>query len=417
MPLPVRPLPMAQNWDCAGCGDCCRFYQVRVTAAEKARLDAQGWDRDPALRGVATTAPDPATGEFQLAHRADGACVFLGADNRCRVHAAHGSAGKPMACRVYPFILVPGDGHWRVGLRYACPSAAADHGRPLSAHAAELTEYAGLVEADLGKPRPGTAPPELQPGQGVPWADLERFTAHLLDVLADSRPLEFRLRLVLAVAALCKGASFDKVGGKRLTEFLRLVTAGLADDMPPTPAEVPPPGWVARMIFRQACAVYARTDAGPHPGVSSRSRWTRVRSAYRFAVGRGAVPRLHGLLPATTFEAADQPAGPLPGADELLARYYRVKVQSMQFVGPTHFGRRYWAGLEALLLTFPVARWLGRVFTTPDRDPVAALRLALQVVDGNFGYNPLLGTPRQAWAVQTLAGRGELARLVAWHAR
>lgn len=417
MPLPVRPLPLVQNWDCAGCGDCCRSYQVRVTAAEKARLDAQGWDRDPELAGVATTVPDPRTGEFQLAHRPDGACVFLGADNRCRVHAAHGPAGKPMACRVYPFVLVPGDGHWRVGLRYACPAAAADHGRPLTAHAADLREYAALVEADIGKPQPGAPPPELRPGQGVPWADLERFTDHLLTILDDPRPLEFRLRLTLAVAALCKDASFEKVSGKRLSEFLAVVTAGLADELPPTPAEVPAPGWVGRMVFRQTAALYARTDAGPHPGVSRRSRWTRVRSAWRFAVGRGAVPRLHGLIPATTFAAAEQPTGPLPGADELLTRYYRVKLQSMQFVGPTHFGRRYWEGLDGLILTFPVIRWLGRVFTAPDRDPVSAVRLAVQVADANFGFNPLLAAPRQAWAVNTLADRGEIARLVAWYSK
>ena len=417
MPLPVRPLPMAQSWDCSGCGDCCRAYQVRVTAAEKARLDAQGWDRDPLLAGVPTTEPDPATGEFQLAHRPDGACVFLGADNRCRVHAAHGAAGKPMACRVYPFVLVPGDRSWRVGLRYACPAAAAGTGRPLAAHAADLRELAGLVEADIGRPQPGALPPELRPGQGVPWADLERFTDHLLAILDDPRPLEFRLRLMLTVAALCKGATFEKVSGKRLTEFLQLVTCGIADDLPASPAAVPAPGWTGRMVFRQTCALYARADAGPHPGIASRSRWTRIRSAYRFAVGRGQVPRLHGLMPDATFEAAERPAGPVPGADDLLARYYRVKVQSMQFAGPTHFGRRYWDGLDALVLTYPVIRWLGRVLTTPDRDPLAAVRLGVQVADGNFGFNPLLGAPRQAWAVRTLADKGEIGRLVAWYSR
>lgn len=417
MPLPVRPLPLVQNWDCSGCGDCCRSYQVRVTAAEKARLDAQGWASDPLLAGVATTVPDPKTGDHQLAHRPDGACVFLGTDNRCRIHAKHGPAGKPMACRLYPFVLVPGDGHWRVGLRYACPAAAADTGRPLVAHAAELREYAGLVEADIGKPQPDAPPPELQPGKGVSWADLERFTDHLLTVLDDARPLEFRLRLVLAVAALCKGASFERVSGKRLTEFLELVTAGIADELPQVPAEVPAPGWTGRMVFRQTCALYARTDTGPHPGVASRGRWTRIRSAYRFAVGRGPIPRLHGLMPATTFEAVEQPVGPLPEADELLTRYYRVKLQSMQFVGPTHFGRRYWAGLDALVLTFPVVRWLGRAFATPDRDPVAAVRLAVQVADANFGFNPLLGAPRQEWAVKALADKGEIARLVAWYGR
>ena len=32
---------------------------------------------------------------YRLNHRADGACVFLGPDNRCRIHEKHGPAAKP----------------------------------------------------------------------------------------------------------------------------------------------------------------------------------------------------------------------------------------------------------------------------------------------------------------------------------
>ena len=59
-----------------------------------------------------------------LNHRADGGCVFLGADNLCRIHGKFGSAAKPLACRIYPFLLVPAGDHWNLGLRLACPSAA-----------------------------------------------------------------------------------------------------------------------------------------------------------------------------------------------------------------------------------------------------------------------------------------------------
>ena len=61
--------------------------------------------------------------------------------------------------------------------------------------------------------------------------------------------------------------------------------------------------------------------------------------------------------------------------------------------------------------------WLARVLTTADRPRDEAVRLAVRIVDDNFGFNKLLGTARQAWAVQTLADRGDLARLVAWYAR
>ena len=38
MPMPVRSLPVVQNWDCGGCGECCRSYHVRVSDAERASL-------------------------------------------------------------------------------------------------------------------------------------------------------------------------------------------------------------------------------------------------------------------------------------------------------------------------------------------------------------------------------------------
>ena len=49
MPMPVRHLPMVQNWDCHGCAHCCRDYRVPVTEEERQRILAQGWDKDPDL--------------------------------------------------------------------------------------------------------------------------------------------------------------------------------------------------------------------------------------------------------------------------------------------------------------------------------------------------------------------------------
>ena len=52
MPLPVRSLTVLQNWDCQGCSACCRQYHVSVSAEERARIEAQGWDKEPDLAGV-----------------------------------------------------------------------------------------------------------------------------------------------------------------------------------------------------------------------------------------------------------------------------------------------------------------------------------------------------------------------------
>ena len=52
MPLPVRSLPVVQNWDCHSCTMCCREYIVHVSDEEKARIEAQGWSKEPGFAGV-----------------------------------------------------------------------------------------------------------------------------------------------------------------------------------------------------------------------------------------------------------------------------------------------------------------------------------------------------------------------------
>jgi len=419
MPLPVRPLPTVQKWDCQGCSDCCRTYSVGVSDAERARIDAQKWDELPELKGVLPTIYDPSIGGHRMNHTADGACVLLGPDNRCRIHAKFGSAAKPMACRIYPFVLVPAGDHWRLGIRFSCPAAATNEGRPLTEQGADAKEYAGLMEADAGDKFRDRPVPPLQPGQVLPWQDLIRFTNAVLGLLSDdAAPLELRLRRVAGLIDFCKKASFEKVTGPRLGEFLEIAVAMAADDTSADPEAVPKPGWVGRMLFRQMLAVYARKDNGPNKGVASRGKWTRLRAGWRFARGRGRVPKLHGRFPTTTFAVAETQTGGLSAAGQaLLTRFYRVKVESMQFVGPTNHHRPFWLGLESLLLTFPVILWLARVFASDGRDPDECLLEAVRLVDDSFGFNKMLGSGRQNWAVGTLAGRGELARLIAWYAR
>lgn len=419
MPLPVRSLPVVQHWDCGACADCCRTYHVRVNDVEKARLDEQNWDDTPELAGVARTVWDESLKAHRLNHRADGACVFLGPDNRCRIHAKYGSAAKPMACRIYPFILVPAGDHWRVSLRYACPATVANAGRPLTDHASDLREYAGLQEADIGGPPPDRTP-ELNPGQPIARADLLRFLTAFDTLLADdTAAIDLRLRRLAALARQCRPLKYDTVTGTRLKEFLEVMAAAVLDEVPLEPTDVEPPGWVGRTLFRQIVAVYSRKDTGPHPGIASRSRWTRIQAAWRFARGIGPIPRLHALLPEATFEQAELP-GPALDADctDLLTRYYRVKLGSLQFCGPTYFGWAFWDGLDALLLTYPVIRWLGRVLSSGGTfPPDEALTWAVRMVDEHFGYNPLLGAGRQAWAVRSLGERDELGRLMAWYSR
>jgi lysine-N-methylase len=427
MSWPVRHLPVLQNWDCHACTNCCREYNIRLTEEDYQRIASQGWERDAAFQDrpvfVRTSGALWGPKRYRLNHHEDGRCVFLSDEGRCRIHERFGAAAKPLACRVFPFVLVPAGDHWRVGLRFACPSVAANKGRPLASHEAELAGYAAepqrLHLQGGGRPAEETVvpPPPLQAGQRLEWPDLLRFAQALLTLIRDRRdPLDRRIRKWLALARLCRQAKFDKVRGGRLSEFLNLLTSGLDSEVPADPGTLPPPSWVGRVLFRQVLAIYSRVDHGPNRGSAPRSLLARAGGAWRFARGSGPVPRLNARLPETTFEQIEESTGrPPEAAEQLLERYYAIKAESLQFCGPSQFGLSFWDGVEALALTLPVVLWLARAFRDLPRDE--AVRQAVSIVDNHFGFNPLLGSARQRLGLRILARNGELERLIGWYSR
>jgi lysine-N-methylase len=423
MTFPLRQLPVAQNWDCQASGNCCKEYIVPVSDEERQRIEDQGWAADPELQGVKLFrySGPPWARRPHLNHRPDGSCVFLSAEGRCRIHERFGAAAKPLPCRLFPFILVPAGDHYRVGLRFACPSAAANKGRPLSGHDADLRDFAVLLERRENVAQSGgleaVPPPPLRAGQRLDWPDLLRFADVFTTLLRDrSDRIERRLRKCLALVALCRQADFKAIRGQRLVEFLKLVSAGLEAEVPRDPTTVEPPGKVGRLLFRQALALFARKDYGPNRGPQTKSRLRLLWALLTFAKGVGEVPRLHGWVPEMTFEKAEQPAGPLPEeAEAVLERYYLIKVGSLQFCGVTNFGMSFLEGLDALLLTYPMLMWLRRGFV--DRTATEAITRSLSIIDDNFGYHPLSGTARQRLSYRILSRTGELERLIAWYSR
>jgi lysine-N-methylase len=412
-----------QNWDCHVCGTCCKEYLVTITQEEKDRIESQGWDRDRDLGGrppVRVSGP-PWARRYHLNHQPDGSCVFLDSKGRCRVHERHGYETKPLPCRLFPFVLVPQGDRWGVGLRFACPSAAENKGRPLTGHNAELREFADMLarREGLSTLPDGTfiAPPRFPKGQ-IDWPDTHRYKDALLAILGDRNDrMERRWRRCLALATQCRGAPrIDAVKGQKLGELLG-VLAGAADaEVPTDPASLAPPGWIGRILFRQTLALYTRKDHGPNRGLARRGRVALSGAALRFARGKGAVPRMHRWMPETTFEAVESAGETLtPAAEAILERYYLMKVGSLQFCGAACYGMSFWEGLEALALTFPILLWVRRAFA--DLSPEEGVTKALSIVDDHFGFNRVLGSLRHRFSLRLLAGRGEIVRLIAWYSR
>ncbi len=420
MSLPVRHLPLVQNWDCHVCGTCCKEYLVRITDEEKRSIEALGWEDDPVVRGIPLfkKSGPPWARTYHLNHHGDGSCVFLSDQGRCRIHERNGYQAKPLPCRLFPFILIPAGDHWRVGMRFACPSAAANKGRNVAEHEKAIREFAAELARREGlddKPELKLLPPVLRGRQRVEWPDVLRITQAVLALLRNRSDLvERRWRKCLALAEMCRQARLDRIPGKQLSEFLEVISSGLEGEVPVDPATLGSPNWVGRILFRQAVALYTRKDHGPNRGLARQGRWALLFAAWRFARGTGAVPRMHNRLPETTFDRVESAPTPrTPEVEAILERYYTIKVESLQFCG---VGRLpFWEGLEMLAVTLPVVLWVTR--TMGDLPPEEALTRALTIVDDHFGFNRALRTRRQRTSFQILARTGELTKLIGWYAR
>ncbi len=422
MSFPLVPLPVVQNWDCHATGSCCKEHRVNLTEEEARRIEAQGWDRDKDLGGYR---PIRRSGLFRrrpfLNQRPDGGCVFLSPEGRCRIHERHGYDTKPLACRLFPFVLIPVADHWRTGLRYSCPSAAASKGRPLAEHDTDLRAMADrLAERETLTPQPDGSlvrPPRLDRHQSLEWSGLLRLVECFLTLLRDrGDPVERRWRKCLLLAEHLRQTRLDQLPPGDLEQTLTFLMTVANADTPKDPQYVQPPSTLGRLIFRFAVALYTRSDYGPNRGAATGSRLRLFGAGLRFTRGSGRVPRMHRLLPEATFEDGETPRGALgPAAEDVLERYYLTKVASFQFCGAGSFGLSFWEGLHGLAVTVPLILWVMRLFKDVSREQAAIQTLS--IIDHHFGFNPLLASWRMRLGFKTLVRHGDLTRLIAWYGR
>jgi lysine-N-methylase len=413
---PPLELPVLQRWGCHNCGGCCRRHLIEITDEERRRILAQGWEHDAALGGVKTVVP-LGRGRWRLNHTADGSCVFLNEKGLCRIHAKHGEAAKPLACRVYPYAFHPAGKSVAVSLRYSCPSVVANLGPTAKEAEKEIRRLAKDVVPERRRDIP---PPEVASGQRLDWADFRRLVDALDESFADPQPGFLRNLLGAAFwVSLAGQASYDKIRGARLTEFLALIRPAAAGEVPADLEEFDPPSGAGRMMFRSLVGQYARLETTADLDRPWRARWRNISGAYRMARGKGLLPRFREELAAVPFETVKKPFGWPPAADELFSRYIRTKVRGMHFCGPAFYDWPFAEGFFALALVVPVtlyfARWLaageGRTSLTDDD-----VRKALALADHHHGYSPVLGGTSARSRVRTLA-KGDLAKLCVWYAR
>lgn len=354
----LMPDGAGQKWACHSCGDCCRTLVGHLFPAERERIDAQNW------RETLGTEPYVSVGRGHVLNKsADGACVFLDENNRCRIHARFGEAAKPLACRIFPFSARPVAEGWQISFRYDCPSAARSKGQPLHTYRAWLAK---LLEE---LPREGSIGEEIALlGRGA------RATREELEI-TDGRVTRWLKRGEIALSgrviaaarltALLSAAQLKTVRGSRYAELVDVLVGVL-------PGQLSDPAGCCTARHRAMLRQLAFTHAEHVTLGELRSGWfgrlwkrmQQLRKARRFLKGTGVVPPVPGIAGRSVSFAAVEAVRPSPDGDRaithLVTRYLLTRIAGRTIHGTGYYGWPVFDGYAALWLSVGAIGWLAR---------------------------------------------------------
>lgn len=414
MPLPIKTLPILEQWDCHGCGICCQGASVRLNEDDLKRLREQKWEEHPEFRGKKIIVREFLDDRYRLAHRKDGTCIFQDADKLCRIHREFGYDAKPHVCRMAPLQMIPLENFAYVTLRRYCPSAAADKGQPLKE---QLDEYRRLALANDAVPEP-TSPPKLTRRYYRPWKEAMYVAESLNKLMLDERyPLVRRLVHGLEFCRLFDNCQLKKFEGPRLNELLAVLRTSAVETSGTLFEPRLPPSRSAARWFRQIALEYLRLHPDFLPETSWRERGRLIHAAFAYAWGRGRVPCFRMNFPPATFSELERQLGALPEeVMQPLTRYFERAVVSLRYA---MFKGGRWSiveGFQALTLGFPVALWMLRFacgLRAPEVQDVINLVMMLDRGETNASFLSF----QHRWRTNSLMNNQQLARLVAWYAR
>lgn len=392
----VMPRTPWQRYSCHGCGLCCRDFTVQLRPDDLEKLEAQDWAARLGEPVVTTF-----RGRSYLRRRADGACVFLGEDGLCRIHAEHGFAEKPIACQVFPFNLAPGARRTRVGLNFLCRSVQENRGADLPGHRGDLERFMSELP-ELDRPAP-----EAPLARGLDPAEESELGALVstLDgwLVREDVPFATRLDGLAWLAQSLGEARLGEIRGGRFRELLELLASALPDELEHLPIE--PATRRQRALLRQA--TFARTeDPMIGEGAARRGRLRTTLSQLgrnrRIRRGRGVTPVLSAVLPHGVAFSAIEGVGPFSESpdqaaiDDLCLRWIRSSLHGARMWGSAHYGWSVVDGLQALVLNVACSGWIARLCSAADARPLVSLedvRTGIGRVDRHSGRAPWLGSP------------------------
>lgn len=392
--LPILMLPVpTQRYSCHGCGNCCRDFTVQLRDADLAKLREQKWEDKLGM---------PVTTEFRgtayLRQREDGACVFLMDDGLCRIHKEYGFEEKPIACQMFPFVLVPDDVRTHVGISFACQSVRENKGSELRTHLREVDRMSRAVP----ETRVATYSAMLADSLSAKEQELDTLKQVLDHFLArEDVVLRDRFDGLAWLAANLGRAKLAEVRSTRFRELVTLLASALPGELEHLPLEPALPKQMR--LLRQA--VYARLEDVQVNSAKSKGRLktvlTQLFASRAFTRGKGRVPPVaRGILAGCDFAAISavstlSESPDRDAIDQLLSRYARATIQGNRAWGAGYYGWPAVRGLQALALNLACTAWTARALAAARGRTHASLddvRDALGRIDRHAGRAPWLGS-------------------------
>jgi len=405
--------PAGQNWSCHSCGNCCSGHMlIPLSIAEKERIEKQGWTQADGVD--ASKMVVAGINQYRLGHKADGACVFLDDKKRCRIHAKFGEAAKPLACRLFPLFVLPAGKKVFVGLRFSCPSAAANQGKLLAERAGELAQLAGEVLPDGFEYLPA---PAVATTAGLAWPDFLRFVRWLsATFVPDNIPVALKILRAQYWLNQVERSYFDQISGDSADEILEALVRSASEKLPALPSPVEMPSRFGQLFLRMMVLEHAQVTTVADRSVASTHRWKMLLAAMRFMSASGRTPPVRAELKRVRFSDVEKSFGPLPaGAEALLNRYFQVKIQSLQFCGKGFHNCSLTEGFRNLALMYPIIIWFARWLAVSEGRTTLTesdMQKAVSMADHQYGFAPYV-----SWRTRLLQQRNDVTKLCALYAR
>lgn len=398
--------PEKLHFTCSRCGDCCRQWNVLLGPSEAERLESLPWEgNDEDLKNVSPHRPvpgDESSGRRALARRDDGACVFLGALNQCRIHERFGEREKPLMCRLFPFGFLPMGDRVAVDVSFACRAVSEEKGEPLSARVSEWQRLLG--EAPRGPDRH-----RFSKKYRIPGALLWELEHHLVEILSDdSLSLLDRIRSLLEFHRL---TTTSDPGTDAARTLRRVMAEGISRQIRERPLE---PGSdrmdkTGRAVFFHFLFLALNPTPAGFFELSGKSRAKQVRLRLQWADGYkfpDARPLVDNQESAATFGTIARVSAEYlarGGGASLLTRYLRAKIVGQRFRREAEEEIPFVEAVPRLALAAAMVGWTAKAMaagrgasSVGDED----VRRALRLVDRSLGQIRLALLPpkqKKAW--------------------